>query len=794
MPRPTKRRGSARSSATSIARDATIDDLPRDAMDAFEDGRDHILLDDDNRQITQPRQEEGTYPRSSCFAFTPDPCAHSDTHLSLDDELVGQEREILGVDYARDYDDDDDDDDDDEQEYGEEEEEEELYNLPEPKSKGRKKMAKPTVDVSEDSDDYDDDDGHVDEDDEEGGKAAPHVDDLGWGSNKYAYYNANNLDNIDSDSEIDEEQARELELKEVKRLQRKSRSDMDDADFGLGDDEVEGGLGKALKDAGREQRRRELDGDDEQSAPASAAVSTEQEPLPQDEQGRQALLAKLQRTSPETIALAGEYADMLEELTKVNAGLKKIAVEKPGHPIIEVLHLHRQTLITYLTTITFYFHLRASPEYAADPAKLSSHPVLARLTKLKQALSVMEDLGLSFDGDDIDRLAGSDEEIDDEDGMGDLRMFQDASGDEDDLGSLEDDELAALLADEKENAVPAKSSKKNTAGGKANGVLQPVPEPGASEKKKKKSSKPAATQDADESGSQKRARGKKQKKAEPAPLAAGLADLDDEPMPEFKLKSSKKGKAPASNPFAMDQYTGDLEASAFGEPTQLDTTDSAEKQAKKRSLQFHASAVETKNNQRKAARDRLTGDADIPYRDRERSRMAVEQAKANKRRALLGQEQDTSLDEQGWGESDTRDWRDVMGVDGDMDADGSGAGDEDGDYYDLIASGKRKAKKAKKDEYEAMRDEERFVPEDLLEEGQHRGINRAIEKNKGLAPHRPKTARNPRVKKRLKYEQAKKRLSSRQAVFKGGQASLQGGYGGESSGISTNLVRSRKLG
>ena len=48
-----------------------------------------------------------------------------------------------------------------------------------------------------------------------------------------------------------------------------------------------------------------------------------------------------------------------------------------------------------------------------------------------------------------------------------------------------------------------------------------------------------------------------------------------------------------------------------------------------RLLQFHASAIESKALQRsKAAKERQSGDADIPYRDRERSRAGVEATKA----------------------------------------------------------------------------------------------------------------------------------------------------------------------
>lgn len=72
-----------------------------------------------------------------------------------------------------------------------------------------------------------------------------------------------------------------------------------------------------------------------------------------------------------------------------------------------------------------------------------------------------------------------------------------------------------------------------------------------------------------------------------------------------------------------------------------------------------------------------------------------------------------------------------------------------------------------------------------------RGLTRAILKNKGLTPHRGKAVRNPRVKKRQKYEKAKKKVSSQKAVYKGGIGDT-GRYDGEKSGIS-RVVKSVRL-
>ena len=74
-----------------------------------------------------------------------------------------------------------------------------------------------------------------------------------------------------------------------------------------------------------------------------------------------------------------------------------------------------------------------------------------------------------------------------------------------------------------------------------------------------------------------------------------------------------------------------------------------------------------------------------------------------------------------------------------------------------------------------------------------RSLTRAILANKGLTPHRPKSVRNPRVKKREKYEKAKRKISSQKAIFKGGLADTGGRYDGERSGIS-KVVKGVRLG
>jgi U3 small nucleolar RNA-associated protein 3 len=76
--------------------------------------------------------------------------------------------------------------------------------------------------------------------------------------------------------------------------------------------------------------------------------------------------------------------------------------------------------------------------------------------------------------------------------------------------------------------------------------------------------------------------------------------------------------------------------------------------------------------------------------------------------------------------------------------------------------------------------------------GGKRGATTAMLKNKGLTARRKKEQRNPRVRRRMQYEKAQKKLAStgvRVAVTGGARAV----YGGESTGIKRNLARSVAL-
>jgi len=136
--------------------------------------------------------------------------------------------------------------------------------------------------------------------------------------------------------------------------------------------------------------------------------------------------------------------------------------------------------------------------------------------------------------------------------------------------------------------------------------------------------------------------------------------------------------------------------------------------------------------------------------------------------------------------SSTRTWRRAIG------SEGSSGGEEDADgYYSLVQKKSKEKKEHKKAEYEAARAAEREELVSVDTPDGPRGLTNAILKNRGLTPHRSKSVRNPRVKKRQKFEKAKKKLSSQKAVYKGGIGE-SGRYNGEKTGIS-KVVKAVRL-
>jgi U3 small nucleolar RNA-associated protein 3 len=393
-------------------------------------------------------------------------------------------------------------------------------------------------------------------------------------------------------------------------------------------------------------------------------------------------------------------------------------------------------------------YLRASEYYSQRPELLRSHPIFARLLQLKQALTTLEEL--------------------------DFHLSESDSG----IGDTEEEDTS-LSEEEMDGSTLSKRYRKGSqlAFDDLAELLREAEVAAASVKAKRLSKRATLPQRHKEPP-------KKKRKTSTAIKSAMVFDLEEPAFIPSKPRSS-----------TLTPISG--EDDAFGDAIVLGNADAADKKARRHTLRFHTSKIESASARRQGARLSHGGDDDVPYRARRKEKEARVQreAQAGKR---------------GQGGDDLDDTEPVSparatakaDVDGDDDSAEEGV---DG-YYSLVQRQKREQKESKKLAYEAAKatigyviqhcpvicliiatlTRTRIYREEIDEDSAEgpRSLTRAILKNRGLTPRRSKSVRNPRVKKRQKFAKAKKVIASQKPVFKPGTGDSTW-YGGERSGIST---------
>ena len=571
------------------------------------------------------------------------------------------------------------------------------------------------------------------------------------------------------DSEADDE-AFQLEVDEARRLQKKSRAGLDEDDFRSTTTSVEGVPILENVKVGKLEEEETIINEDNKSVEMTEETS----------------IALLLKNNPETLALVDDFSTCSLKLQDVSAKLEEVRAMEEVHPSLPLLELENrlsllssfclpipcltrsmaEALSTYLTNLTFYFSLLLQ----RHPSTTLVGKVLDRLAGLRGCLATMEELELTSaeidDDDDLSELAGSEEEDE-----GEEIDEEDEESEEDVIGR---DELAELLR-ETTDASSSLGELARTLG----------------EKGSKK--RPAIDDDDDED-----------EHAQVVSIGKGKKETKKakkEPFDIFSLIPSLPPLAPRT---LTPSRPSSSSASDYIEPTLLTSSDLAEKEAKKHSLRFHVSQV----NQRAARREKartggMGGDEDLPRRSKERSR-----------REVLKRQDHSAVDGGGRGEGrvglDAEDWED-----GERRVAGEVRG-EDG-YYELVKKGKEEGRERKKEDYDRRKALDRSVFLPLRFSGMRplmhgsnrdelqtissssaagpREANRQMLSNKGLTPRRAKINRNPRVKKRMQYAKAVKKVESMKPVFKKEKAREgREGYAGEKSGIAGKVVKSVRLG
>ncbi|KZF26465.1 hypothetical protein L228DRAFT_242942 [Xylona heveae TC161] len=549
-----------------------------------------------------------------------------------------------------------------------------------------------------------------------------------WGTSKKDYYDA---DVIDTEAAAIEEE------KEARRLQQKRLEAMNEADFGFDESEwLEAGKEDGAQ-AGEEE-------DDDKDVVTEVLPRLELTGDMSIEERTNVLKSRY----PEFEPLTKEFLELhpLHNDLALMAGAAETIIEhdtspkRPSKPTkTPAAIIKYQALTAYLGALSMYFALLTSTSrddkgvvLAMSAEELRDHAIMDTLVRCREVWNKVKDLHIP----DPAKLISHEEGISEEE-----------------LPEEIDESFAVRV----------------------NGKVK-----SADKTKKKKKTKAQRAAEAAQAESEAR-RAERMRKAE-----ADLADLDALADPKARKRRAAAAAAQAEERKAAE----DGEGSDFGDET-LTAEEAAEKAKRKKDLRFYTSQIAQKANRRGAATRDAGGDADLPYRERlkdRQTRLNAEAEKRGKKRQEIGADLG--------GDSDEEDRRAARELRADAAGVKVGADETDDDeYYDMVASRSKQRKDDKKRRAEAYAEAQREGGRVIETEGEigpdgKRAIGYVIEKNKGLAPKRKKDVRNPRVKKRKKFEDKKKKLNSIRQVYKGGQG---GAYGGEATGIKKGLVKSVKL-
>jgi len=649
-------------------------------------------------------------------------------------------------------------------------------------------------------------------DDEDGGAL--------WGANKKAYYAD------ESEEYEDDEEALREQQEEVERLEKARASKLKAADYELSEDEEEG---EEEDDEDEESEEEEEEEDTMEAAAKKAggkhkggagAGGVEVETVAKDlgALDSAALAEALAADAPELAALVDDLRGAVEEvrhrlgplLQEVRGG--RLATSG-GLSYLEAKHL---LLLQYAAHITMYLLLKAEGRPVRD------HPVIQRLVEIRAYLEKIRpiDKHMSYQIDKLLRAArtaaASEAKRGGKAGAAEEGQEEEAgAADETAYGPRPDRLVPRGGAASTRGGDAAAPGRTGVLAGKGDGVYRPPKlNPVAMEEEGGKAAR-------DEKRRLAEAARRASRSDEMAALAAEIAGAPEElraSLPGFDsmgaLKTRQKLEARQAEeedimtrvPLSREQIKalkaqrragfsaasvlgGDFgdevaglvgaaqAAEEGGPPARRGDGGMAELFARQKvSQKYGVDAA------RPAARG---GDEDLPRRPDLGQRRAVHDAVAARRAAAMDMDDD------------------MMGGDGDYGYDAEGGakggakrrrGGEEDDFY---ASAKASAAGRK-----AQRVAEHTMPRTTLPPlpdepagSRARPISAAIDKNRGLTPHRRKDLKNPRKKHRVKYAAAVVRRKGAVQDVGAAHAKSGGGaaYGGEATGIKSRVAKSRKL-
>ncbi|KAJ1946149.1 something about silencing protein 10 [Kickxella alabastrina] len=588
-------------------------------------------------------------------------------------------------------------------------------------------------DKDEDSAAVDSDNFYSDEEDENKKKDS-RFEDGAWGKQKHNYYDADDYgSNTDDDDEAFAEEA-----EEALRLQKKQMETLDEGDF---IDEFSAQLGVASKGDSSISRLVSSVDDTQAHLDMDSVTLNNDGSYDISDAKRQALLSLpeaeklkvIQAESPELLTLVNDmktyWGIVRSEVRPVLDRAADLGIRADDHPALAFYAAKHQLLMSYINNVAVYLVVKASTSEERGGIDLRDHPVISSIVEFRRRVEIMGALQKKLEPL-LDIFA---EDL----ASGIIGTGAEAKAQADAAAAS-----TAVLAEESDVDMD-------------DDVEQTTEEVAAALKASKaRKSKSKSTSFLDVSS----LLGKD---------ASGGDSYAELQAMLKKDKASRRKQAQADTVSGWDA----IEDGDFGEQDHLGEDDAEDKARAIRRLRHHAKRIAQAQTKR-SFKNNLSGDMDVPYKNRRLDKLRLDDESVNAIKARA----------------------DDFGDDLDMDVDSDGAADKDGedDYYAQVVRGKQEqadAKEARRQEQWKMMVEANVAVEAPVEGEAKRNVNYQILKNKGLMPRRTKEQRNPRVKRRKRFEQAKKKISSAVTQVR----TLEGNYGGEATGIKSGLSRSTRF-